>query len=118
QRLQDPPGGRFATLSHPARGRVHLLAVDSLADQPFAVLAELRRLASADPDFAWERCAILSPRHHLLDAVRTLFEREGIDCRRRIDQEQAHSLFRLREVQEFLAKVDAEPALELDASQL
>ncbi len=118
RRQQDPPGGRLARSSHPARGRVHLLAVDALADQPFAVLAELRRLASADPDFTWDRCAILSPRHHLLGAIRTLFEREGIACRRRIDQEQAHSLFRLREVQEFLAKVDADPALELDAGHL
>ena len=113
-----PRGGRFAELDHDAKGRVQIVKIGSLPRQADAVLAELRRLQACDPDFRWDRCAVLSPRHALLDAVRTVLERESIPVRRRVDPQRSYSLFRLREVQAFLHCIDAQAESEIDAAGL
>lgn len=118
KRQQDAPGGRFASLPHPAQGRVQILELAAPAQQPFAVLQALQQLADTDPEFAYERCAVLSPRHHLLDRVRTQFEREGIPFRRRIDAGKGHSIFQLRELQQYLAAVERLPEPECSPEQL
>ncbi|MCB9878201.1 MAG: RecQ family ATP-dependent DNA helicase [Planctomycetes bacterium] len=106
-RRNEPRGGRFAKLDHGAKGRVQIVAIGPLAAQADAVLGALRLLQACDPDFAWDQCAVLSPRHALLDAVRTVLERESIPVRRRVDPQRSYSLFRLREVQAFLDAVAA-----------
>jgi ATP-dependent DNA helicase RecQ len=50
--------------------------------------------------------------------VRTLLERDGIPVRYRVDGSQAYSLYRLREVQAFLAAVDAHAGENVDATVL
>ncbi|MBX3462860.1 MAG: RecQ family ATP-dependent DNA helicase [Planctomycetes bacterium] len=114
-RQSTPPGGRLAQGNHPAGGRVQILELDSPTAQARAVADELRRLKACDPEFAWERCAVLSPRHALLDPVRTVLEDAGIPVRRRIDPQRSYSLFRLREVQAFLGAIAARPEPEIDA---
>ncbi len=109
-RAEAPAGGRFTTLDPVVQGRVHILQVADPTQQAHAVVDELQRLQSMDPDFTLERCAVLSPRHQLLDAVRTACGARAMPTRVRIDRAQSHSLFRLREVQELLAAVDGEPA--------
>jgi ATP-dependent DNA helicase RecQ len=107
-RAAAPAGGRFAALDPDGGGRVRVVAIDAVDDQPAAVLAELRRLAALDAGFAFADCAVLAPRHALLDAVRAALAAAGVPVRRRVDGSQAYSLFRLREVQSFLTAVDAE----------
>src|SRR5205814_4777718 len=97
-------------------GRVHVLEIASIEDQAEAVRSALRRLHGCDADLAWDHCAVLSPRHALLDPVRTLLERDGIPVRYRVDSTQAYSLYRLREVQDFLGAVEAHAGETVDAS--
>ncbi len=117
-RRDQPGGGRLASLDREVRGRVHIVEVDRIENQAFAVRDELRRLQACDTGFSWDRCAVLSPRHHLLDDVRTALEREGIPVRRRIDPKRSYSLFRLREVQTFLGALDQHPQDQIDAAGL
>ena len=102
-RMQRPAGGRLAIGDPLARGQVHVLQVRDLRQQAFAVRAELQRLAGLLPGFSPEHCAVLARSHALLDPVRTLFEQAGLPIRYRVDGAHAWSLFRQREVQEFLA---------------
>ncbi len=117
-RKSEAPGGRFTMLDHPARGRAHVLEIGNVAEQAHAVRAELRRLQACDPEFAWDHCAVLSPRHALLDTVRTVLEQDGIPVRHRVDSQHAYSLFRLREVQTFLTAVAAHADPAIDAARL
>ncbi|MCU0865945.1 MAG: RecQ family ATP-dependent DNA helicase [Planctomycetes bacterium] len=117
-RRTQPAGGDFAALDALAAGRVHVLGIASIVDQAAAVRHELQRLRRCDPGLDWQQCAVLAPRHALLDAVRAELEASGIPYRHRVDNQQAWSLYRLREVQRFLDRVDAEPAAELTAARL
>lgn len=116
-RRHQPAGGVLATTDSAVRGRVHVLAT-SAADQPFAVRGELLRLQAVDPRFAWSQCAVLSRRHAPLDPVREVLERAGIPVCVRIDARHSWSLYRLREVQEFLDRVDASGSESIDATGL
>jgi ATP-dependent DNA helicase RecQ len=118
RRAKEALGGRFAGLDPAVRGRVQVLELTNGNDQPAAVLAELQRLKALAPQIAWEQFAVLSPRHAMLDPVRTRLEQAGIPVRIRVDQKQAFSLFRLREVQAFLAAVEGRREPELDGTQL
>ncbi len=115
RRADEPPGGAFSTRDPLAAGRVHLLQVASLDATGEAVRQELQRLRSCEPRLQWQDCAVLSPRHGLLERVRGALELAGIPSRVRIDDAHSYSLFRLREVQEFLAAVDAHPRNLMDA---
>ncbi|MFO1077940.1 MAG: RecQ family ATP-dependent DNA helicase [Planctomycetota bacterium] len=116
---QDAPlGGRFASLDPEAKGRVRILEIGDLTAQAAAALGEVRRLQACDPNFDWDQCAVLSPRHALLDSVRTVLEGEGIPVRRRIDPQRSYSLFRSREVQAFLGDVESQAGSEVDAGGL
>jgi ATP-dependent DNA helicase RecQ len=118
RRAQTAPGGRFEALDATAQGRVRVLHLSALVDQPASVVSELLRLRACEPDLPWERCAILAPTHASLDAVRGLCEAKGIPVRHRVDRDRAFSLYRLRDVQTFLDYVDAHPTPEVDAATL
>lgn len=109
QRASEPPGGPFAAGDPVTQGRVHVLQVANPAAQGEAVRDALQRLRGCEPGLLWTDCAVLSPRHGLLGPVRSALEAAGIPCRVRIDNEHSYSLFRLREVQEFLAAIDEHP---------
>ncbi len=115
RRADEPPGGPFAACDPLTRGRVHVLQVAEPAAQGEAVRDALQRLRDCDLRLLWTDCAVLSPRHGLLGPVRDALEAAGIPCRVRIDDEHSYSLFRLREVQEFLAAVDDHPQALLTA---
>jgi ATP-dependent DNA helicase RecQ len=117
-RRRQANGGRIAALDATTSGRVHVLEVDTVEDQAEAVRFALQHLAGCDAKLCWDQCAVLSPRHALLDPVRTLLERDGIPVRYRVDGSQAYSLYRLREVQAFLAAVDAHAGENVDATVL
>jgi ATP-dependent DNA helicase RecQ len=118
RRAKGESGGRFARMDPIARGRVHVLELANGDDQYGAILAELQRLRALDSQLDWDGCAVLSPRHALLDPVRTMLEQAGIPVRIRVDRDHAYSLFRLREVQAYLAAVSEHPEPELDGAQL
>ncbi len=107
RRRADPPGGAFASLDREGQGRVRVLAVSAAAAEAATVLAELQRLRALRPGLALESCAVLARHRHSLDPVRGALADAGIPTRRRIDRSQSWSLFRLREVQEFLQAVAA-----------
>jgi ATP-dependent DNA helicase RecQ len=116
-RRRQPAGGPLAATDAVGGGRVRVLATSAVG-QPFAVRGELLRLQAVDPQFAWSRCAVLSPRHAPLDPVREVLERAGIPVCVRVDARQAWSLYRLREVQQFLDRVDAAGGEQIDAAAL
>lgn len=117
-RRKAPAGGRFESLDAEVRGRVQILEVEHPRDQATAVRSALQRLSRLDAGFSWDQCAVLSPRHALLDPLRTLLEQAGVPVRYRVDSTQAYSLYRLREVQAFLGAVDAHPGETVDAVAL
>lgn len=117
-RRDEPPGGRFAALDPVAGGRVRIVEIDSNAEQAHAVLDVLRHLRSCDPQLEWEHLAVLSPRHALLDEVRTALEHASVPVRRRVDPKASYSLYRLREVQTWLDGVAAHAETEIDAAAL
>ena len=82
------------------------------------MLSELQRLKGLAPDLKWEDCAVLASVHSRLDSVRATLEQAGVPVRVRIGREHSYSLFRLREVQDFLEAVQNHPASELDGPQL
>ncbi|MBL8756730.1 MAG: RecQ family ATP-dependent DNA helicase [Planctomycetes bacterium] len=106
-RARDAHGGRFAELDPHGRGRVHVVTVDDPMGQAFAARRAVQRLRELDPGFDWSNCAVLSPRHAPLHAVRELLERASIPVRVQVERDQSWSLFRRREVQQFLAASDA-----------
>ncbi len=118
RRTKHSPGGPFTHLDPLCRGRVHVVGVRGDSYQPHAVLSELQRLKGLAPDLKWEDCAVLASVHSRLDSVRATLEQAGIPVRVRIGREHSYSLFRLREVQDFLEAVQNHPASELDGPQL
>lgn len=117
-RRTAPPGGPFATLDPDGRGRVRILTATDEHAQALAVRAELQRLRALFPSLAFEDCAVLSRTHRGLDFVRGALADASIPTRRRIDRGQAYSLFRLREVQDFLAAVAELPGDRVDPAGL
>ncbi len=108
QRLKDAPGGEMAGLDPVAQGRVQLL--DCGADdivQARAALDELLRLSRLDPDWTWARTAIISRNWRQLAPVRAYAEAIGIPVE--LANESLPSIWRLREMQLFIAAIRREP---------
>jgi ATP-dependent DNA helicase RecQ len=116
-RAQAPAGGDWERRDPVARGRVQILpAGANPATQAMAVMAELRRLASLDPDWDWARTAAIGREWTFLEPLRAYCELEGIPVH--MADEATPQLWRLRETQALLEWLRGGPRLLVDASAM
>ncbi len=60
-RAKDPPGGEWSLRDPVAHGRVQIMDVgETPISQAQAVIAELKRLSSLDPNWNWASCAVIA----------------------------------------------------------
>ncbi|MGP3697945.1 RecQ family ATP-dependent DNA helicase [Rhodobacter sp. NSM] len=105
----DPGGGVMARHDPVGQGRVQFLdvAADDTA-QAVAAVDELVRIARLDPGFTWARCAIISRDWRRLGPVRAYAEKLGLPVE--MANEKLPSIWRLREMQRFVAGLRRRPA--------
>ena len=84
KRSSDPPGGGWQSLDADGRGHVRLLDVEDAGAQADSVLAEIERLRGLAKMPDWQDFAVLARTHRQVDAVRAVFERNGVPVRRAI----------------------------------
>ena len=108
KRAKDQPGGEMAALDPVAQGRVQVLdcPADDIA-QARAALDELVRLSRLDSDWNWARTAIIARDWRRLAPVRAHAEAMGIPVE--MANETMPSIWRLREMQQFIASMRREP---------
>lgn len=109
RRAKDMAGGEMAAQDPVAQGRVQLLDCP-LGDaiQAMAALDELVRLSRLDPSWSWSRAAIISRDWRRLAPVRAYAEAQGVPVE--MANETLPSIWRLREMQTFIADLRREPA--------
>jgi len=101
-RRSEPPGGKMAALDPVARGRVQILKCPVGNDaQAMAAIDELVRLSQLIPDWTWSKAAIISRDWSKLAPVRDFAEARNIAVE--VANEQLPSLWRMRELQTFIA---------------
>ncbi|UYQ70844.1 RecQ family ATP-dependent DNA helicase [Pelagibacterium flavum] len=108
KRAKERQGGEMATLDPVAQGRVQVL--DCVRDdsiQAKVALDELVRLSRLDPDWSWARTAIIARDWRRLSLVRAQAEAMGIEVE--MANETLPSIWRLREMAQFIALVRSEP---------
>ena len=101
RRKTEPPGGRWAALDPVGQGRVQRIAVDGVAGQASALVAELWRFRTLDPSLDWADVAVLSRQgfHYAeLCAVRAALESVDIPCSRPLERDSGFPLHRVREI--------------------
>jgi len=107
-RRRAPEGGVLARLDPVAQGRVQVLRTGrSLEAQASAAVDELIRLSRLVPDWSWSRAAIIAREWRFLEPVRSYCEVQGIPVQ--LASETMPPLWRLREVQAFLALLRSAP---------
>jgi ATP-dependent DNA helicase RecQ len=107
-RTKNPPGGEMMALDPVSQGRVQVLecSSDDIA-QAKAALDELVRLSRVDPEWNWARTAIIARDWRRLSPVRAYAEALGIPVE--MANETLASIWRLREMQQFIATMRREP---------
>ena len=116
-RAKHPPGGDWQARDTVVQGRVQILpAGDSPISQAMAVMAELERLATRDPDWNWASCAVIAPKWELLNPVRSYCEWRGIPVQ--FAQEDSIPFWKLRETQALLEWLKQRGQSLIDAQQI
>lgn len=99
------------------QGRVQLLRCPpGDRDQASAALDELQRLARLDPDWSWSRAAVIARDWRRLSPVRALTEARDVPVE--MANETLPSIWRLREMQAFVARLRREPARLMNIADL
>ncbi|WP_374619540.1 RecQ family ATP-dependent DNA helicase [Devosia sp.] len=109
KRSKSPAGGELTTLDPVSQGRVTVLdcpAHDVL--QARAAVDELVRLSRLDPEWTWSRAAIIARDWRRLAPVRAYAETIGVPVE--LANESLPSIWRLREMQQFIDSIRNEPA--------
>lgn len=116
-RRTEPAGGDLAALDPVAAGRVQLLrcAANDMA-QAAAALDEMQRLAGLDPDWSWARTAVIARNWKQLEPVRALAEARDIPVE--MANESLPSIWRLRDMQRFIAALRRDPSAMLGVAAL
>ena len=116
-RRTDPPGGELEALDPVAHGRVQLLdCPPGDVAQAIAAVDELVRLSQLDPEWSWTRAAVIARDWRRLAPVRAYVETLGIPVE--MANESMPSIWRLREMQQFIDAVKREPARSLSVHDL
>lgn len=116
-RLKSVAGGDLAAQDPVAQGRVQLLTSPrGDAAQAMAAVDELLRLSMLVPDWTWSRTAIIARDWRRLEPVRSYAESLGIPVE--LASETLPSIWRLREMQAFVAALRRGPARMLSVPDL
>lgn len=103
-RRNQPRGGVWESLDPVGRGRVQVLPAGiSTEQQALTAIVELQRLASLDPNWDWDRCAVIARGWKSLEPVRAYCEHIGIPVQ--MADEKPISFWYLRETQYLLANL-------------
>ena len=106
RRRDDPPGGTWARRDNLAKGKVQILHLNGgQLSQAVAAVEELKRLSKLDPDWQWNRCAIIARNWADLDPVRSACMLHGIPAQSA--REELSSFWRARETQKLLLALEA-----------
>lgn len=101
-RRGQPRGGAWESIDPVGRGRVQVVSAGhSPEQQALAAILELQRLASLDPDWDWNKCAIIAREWRYLEPARAYCEHIGIPVQ--MADEKPISFWFLRETQHLLA---------------
>ena len=101
----EPPGGRWTTLDPVANGKVQILrATGGQLSQAIVAIDELRRLSTLDPQWEWDRCAVIARNWTDLAPVASACVQRGIPFQSAA--EELGSFWRARETQSFLSTLD------------
>lgn len=117
-RQDEPPGGRWEHLDPERKGKVLIINVPDLMDQPLAIIGELNRLKNLNPDASWSDFAILACTHATLVPIRLLLEKNGIPVSYRLNKDDAPPLHRTREIRDFLVFLHEKRKSSLKISEL
>ena len=109
KREKHLPGGAMNSLDPVGKGRVQLLQCPpGDISQAVAAVDELVRLSRLDPDWSWSRSAIISRDWRRLEPVRAYAEALRIPVE--MANESLPNVWRLREMQAFIAELRRDPA--------
>ncbi|EBA13445.1 RecQ family ATP-dependent DNA helicase [Roseobacter sp. CCS2] len=116
-RHSEAAGGAMARHDAVAQGRVQLLDC-ATGDVPHAMAAldELVRISKLDPDFRWDRTAIIAREWKRLGPVRSYAEK--LDITVELANEALPSIWRLREMQTLIADMRQDPGLLLSVEDI
>ncbi len=104
KRRKDAPGGVMEACDPVGHGRVQLLQCPPGGrSQAVAAVSELLRLAALEPGWNWSRTAIIARNWKQLAPVRAYAEAQGIPVE--MANERLPSLWRLREMRQFIARI-------------
>ena len=104
-RLDEPPGGRWTPLDPVAKGKVQILhAKGGQLSQAIVAVDELGRLAALDPEWEWDRCAVIARNWRDLDPVASVCVQRGIPYQ--TAREELGSFWRARETQTLLGALE------------
>jgi len=116
-RKRDPPGGEWQSLDPGGRGRVQILGIAD-GQEAAAIAAELQRLRQIEPNLDWSTCAVLARTRESLHTIRAACEHLGIPVTWGLDGERSPRLHRVREIAEFLDRLQAIHNEDRTATQL
>ena len=110
-RAKNKPGGDSQTRDAVGQGRVQILPVGSTdINQAIAVMTELERLASLNPEWDWASCAVIARNWKWLNAIRCYCEWRGIPAQ--FAKEDCFHFWNLRETQVLLGWLRGKPLLD------
>lgn len=117
RRLDDPPGGYWASRDKVVEGKVQILNVKGgQLSQAVAAVEELKRLSKLDPDWQWSRCAIIARNWADLDPARSACMAHGITTQSA--REELSSFWRARETQRFLDTLEARDVTTVETREI
>lgn len=105
RRKNHARGGRWSRLDNTARGKVQILRVHGgHTSQAVAAVEELKRLSELDPEWRWDRCAIVARHWSDLEPARSACTLLGIKAHS--GREETASFWRARETQALLLTLE------------
>ena len=117
QRQADPPGGAWAGRDGLGQGKVQILRVDGgKLSQAVAAVEELKRLSKLDPDWRWDRCAVVARNWNDLDPVKSACAVHGIEMQSA--RENLSSFWRARETQILLDALESKGSVTIGTAEI
>ena len=116
-RHAEPPGGAWTARDEVARGKVQILRLEGgQLSQAVAAVEELKRLAALDPDWQWNRCAIIARNWADLDPARSACTVHGIPAQSA--REELSSFWRARETQRLLRTLESGDSTTIETKEI